>query len=84
MKEIKKNTIMDSDQKKQRKNILRQIPFICQECVEDDLIYATRDIDGICFHCGKKLCATHLVMHLEEVHCVQVENGLHKDLEQEG
>ena len=71
---------MDIESKNENIKLLRSIPQVCQECVEDDLIKAVKNVDGICYHCGKKFCATHFILHLKEVECVELEH-LHLDLE---
>ena len=80
--EIKIGSIrmMDKELKDKLKDQLKKNPLICQECLDDDRIAATRDIDGICAHCGKGFCGRHLVLHLKNVHCVGMEH-LYFDLE---
>lgn len=45
----------------------------CPDCVTDPDVACWRDPDVQCLTCGKKLCAHHVLPHLQSVHFVSVE-----------
>ncbi|ODS33548.1 MAG: hypothetical protein SCARUB_01282 [Candidatus Scalindua rubra] len=46
----------------------------CDECIKDQKVFCPRDTDGTCDHCGKSLCAYHLIEHWRKVHCIALDN----------
>jgi hypothetical protein len=45
----------------------------CQDCVADPEVACWRDPDVQCLQCGKKLCAHHVLHHLEKIHFTSAE-----------
>jgi len=46
---------------------------ICPDCCVDRSVAYPRGVDGTCRHCGRSLCAAHLVAHWKVVHCVALD-----------
>lgn len=47
--------------------------LFCSDCLKDKSIQCKRDMDALCLHCNRGLCAHHILEHLKREHCVSVE-----------
>lgn len=46
---------------------------ICPECEAAAKIFCPRNVDGRCLECGIELCAAHLMIHFQDVHCMTLD-----------
>lgn len=51
-----------------------QEEIFCPDCEKDSEIFCKRDVDVICRICGDSFCGAHIGPHLENVHCVSLNN----------
>jgi len=50
-----------------------RIVGVCPECCLDEAVFCPRDVDGKCAHCGRVLCAAHMIAHWKTVHCIALD-----------
>jgi hypothetical protein len=50
------------------------MPVICIDCENDDKIFCKRDADAKCLICNGYFCGAHIGSHLQNEHCVALDN----------